>query len=131
MARKLAVIKERVLKGQITASSVTFVVKGEEVASRLVSNSLRAMGKLHQVENYDEARPDAMCGNCCGWGHIETQCVHWRKPKCALCAAENRTELYRCPVEGCGAAGGIHVMAKSPNCKGPHRTWSSQCPKRV
>ena len=63
---KLSEIKERAREGKITASSVTFVVRGEEVAGRLVKNGLRIMGRLYQVELYEEARPDAMCANCCG-----------------------------------------------------------------
>ena len=77
---KLSEIRERVREGKITASSVTFVVRGEEVAGKLVKNGLRIMGRLYQVELYEEARPYAMCANCCGWGHIEAQCNHRREP---------------------------------------------------
>ena len=130
---KLSEIRERAREGKITVSSVTFVVRGEEVASKLVKNGLRIMGRLYQVELYEEARPDAMCANCCGWGHIEAQCNHRREPRCALCAAEHRTELHKCPVRDCAAARGsacIHVIASCPNCKGPHGARSSQCPKK-
>lgn len=46
---KLAEIEERALKGDITASSVTFMVKGEEVANRLVRSGLRVMEEAAPV----------------------------------------------------------------------------------
>ena len=44
---KLSEIRERAREGKITASSVTFVVRGEEVAGKLVRNGLRIMGRLY------------------------------------------------------------------------------------
>ena len=99
----------------------------------MIRNELRVMGRLHRVEAYEEARPDALCGNCCGWGHIEARCAHLRKPRSALYAEEHRTEHHKCPVEGCMATRGsacVHVIAKCPNCKGPHGARSAQCPNR-
>ena len=130
---RLEEITERALKGEITASSITFVVKGEETASKLIRNGLRVVGRLHRVEAYEEVRPDAMCGNSCGWEHIEKRCAHLRKPRCALCAEQHRTEHHKCPVEGCMATRGaacVHVIAKCPNCKGPHGARSAQCPNK-
>ena len=83
---KLADIKARAMRGEISASSITFVVRGEGVANRLIKNGLRIIGKIYQVEAYEEARPDAMCRTCCGWGHVEAQCAPAKKPKmCPLC----------------------------------------------
>ena len=130
---KLADIKARAMRGEISASSITFVVRGEGVANRLIKNGLRIIGKIYQVEAYEEARPDAMCGTCCGWGHVEAQCAPAKKPKCALCAEEHRTEHHKCPVEGCIATRGVacvHAIAKCPNCRGPHGARSSQCPRK-
>ena len=56
-----------------------------------------------------------------------------RNRKCALCAEEHRTEHHKCPVEGCIATRGVacvHVIAKCPNCRGPHGARSSQCPRK-
>ena len=127
-------IKERAREKKITASSVTFVVNGDEVANRLVRSGLTVNGRSYGVEHYEEARPDAMCTNCCGWGYIKVQCSYRHEPRCALCAADHRTELHKCPVRDCAAARGsacVHVIARCPNCKGPHAARSSQCPKKM
>lgn len=125
---KLAEIKERALKGLIRH------LCGQRSGGGKPTCQKWPKGDGETAPSRDEkARPGAMCGNCCGWGHIEAQCAHRCKPKCAQCAAEHRTELHRCPVEDCAAARGsacVHVIARCPNCKGPYRATSSQCPNK-
>ena len=127
----LAHIKKRYQDGEIVASSVTFAVKGDEMARRILKDGVMLLGLHYRVERYLEARPDAMCGICCGWGHIEATCAYPTLPRCALCAAGHRTSEHKCDVVDCRAGKGqacTHVIAKCPNCRGPHRAESSSCP---
>lgn len=130
---KLGNIKRRFKDGEIVASSVTFAVKREEMARKILKEGVMLLGLHYRVERYLEARPDAMCGICCGWGDIEATCAYPTLPRCALCAAGHRKSEHRCDVADCAAGKGmacVHVIAKCPNCRGPHRAESSQCPKK-
>lgn len=57
---KLAEIKARAMRGEMSASSVTFAVKEEEMANRIIKNRVRIMGRIYQVKVYQEAGPHAM-----------------------------------------------------------------------
>lgn len=65
------------------ASSVTFVVRGGEMANTIIKNGLRIMGRQYRVEAFVEARPDTICGACSGWGHGEHNCAFPGMPRCA------------------------------------------------
>lgn len=130
---RVPTIKERYHTQQIRGSSVTFVVRGQGTAERLIKSGLRVLGKQYQVEAFIEARPDTICGACSGWGHGEHNCAFSETPKCALCAGPHRTDSHRCSTVGCRAGIGlvcIHLISKCPNCKGPHGAKSDQCPKK-
>lgn len=129
----LANINERLQSGAIVASSVTLAVQGEEMARQILRDGVRLFGRYYRVEEYLEARPDAMCGVCFGWGHIEATCASPTHPRCTLCSEGHRTSEQACTVKDCRAGRGmacVHVIAKCPNCRGAHRAESSQCPKR-
>jgi hypothetical protein len=66
-------IKEREQRGEITASSVDFMVKGKQVAQQQVSNGVTAAGVRYEVEPYRNAGPDSLCQLCCEWGHTESK----------------------------------------------------------
>ena len=54
-------------------------------------------------------------------------------PRCALCALQHRTADHECTTVGCKAPKGsvsIYLVAKCPNCKGPHGARSASCPKK-
>lgn len=130
---RVPVIRERAATDGIRGSSVTFVVRGQPMADRFIRSGARAAGKHYQVEAFVEARPDTICGICSGWGHGEHNCSFPNMPRCALCAQQHKTADHTCPVQGCRATKGSvcsHLMAKCPNCKGPHGARSDQCPKK-
>ena len=122
-------IKERGASGAIRGSSVTFIVRGQPMADRIIKSRIRAVGRHYQVEAFVEARPNSICGACSGWGHGEYNCTFSSTPRCALCAGPHRTDTHRCNVEGYRAGTGqvcTHLIAKCPNCKGPHGARSEQ-----
>ena len=126
-------IKERVVADGIRGSSVTFVVRGQLMADKIIKRGVRAAGRHYQVEAFIEVRPDSICGACSGWGHGEHSCASPTAPRCALCAGEHRTVDHKCTVNECKAPRGsvcIHLIARCPNCKGPHSARSDQCPKK-
>jgi hypothetical protein len=123
-------IRERRQNGEITASSVVFVVKGSKVAQNVMKKGIKAAGVWHRVEAFTSAGPDSRCELCCGWGHIENKCDN--KPKCGYCSGNHRTSDHKCNVEGCTAKQGSlcgHTLEKCPNCKGNHIAFSSRCAK--
>jgi len=54
-------IRERRPNGEIAASSVVFVVKGNKVAQRLVKKGIRAAGVWYRVEVYTNVGPESRC----------------------------------------------------------------------
>ena len=77
-------LKKRQDEGKTNASSVSFVVKGEKVCTRLIQQGISLGVRIHRVDRYLEARPDSLCANCSTWGHIEAQCTVPHSPRCAL-----------------------------------------------
>ena len=54
-------------------------------------------------------------------------------PRCALCAKQHKTVDHECDTVGCKAPQGavcVHLIAKCPNCKGPHGARLDSCPKK-
>ena len=45
--------------------SVVLAVVGEAAAARLCKQGARLAGLRHEVEPFEEARPDALCSRCC------------------------------------------------------------------
>jgi len=124
-------MKERRQNGEITASSVVFVVKGSRVAQNSMKNVIKAAGVWHRVEAFTSAGPDSRCELCCGWGHIETKCGN--KPKCGYCSGNHQTSDHKCNVVGCTAKQRSlcgHTLERCPNCKGNHIAFSSRCAKK-
>ena len=58
---KLADIKVGAARGEISASSIAFVVRGEAVAGQPTHQEWTTIHRqIYQVEAYEEARPDAI-----------------------------------------------------------------------
>ena len=126
-------IKQRFKNAEVRGASVTFVVRGQQMADRIIRGGLRVLGKHYRAEAFIEVRPDSICGACSGWGHGEHNCAFPQMPRCALCAQQHRTADHKCTAEGCKAPMGalcIHLVAKCPNCKGPHGARSDSCPRK-
>ena len=126
-------IKQRFKNAEVRGASVTFVVRGQQMADRIIRGGLRVLGKHYKAEAFIEVRPDSICGACSGWGHGEHNCAFPQMPRCALCAQQHRTADHKCTAEGCKAPMGavcIHLVAKCPNCKGPHGARSDSCPRK-
>ena len=116
----------------IAASSVVFAVVDESVYRSIRKGELRLPGRRHNAEAYEEIRPDAGCGQCAGWGHIESKCDR-ENARCGWCAGRHTSKEHRCPVEGCGVRKGRrcgHTVAKCANCGGPHFAPAKASPKK-
>jgi len=66
--------------GEIAASSVVFVVKGNKLPLRVIKNGIEGAGVWNRVEAFTNAGPDSRCELCSGWGNTENKCGN--KPKC-------------------------------------------------
>jgi hypothetical protein len=58
-------ISERRRNGEIAASLVVFVVKGNKVPQRLVKMGIKAARVWYGVKMYTSAGPDSGCELCC------------------------------------------------------------------
>jgi len=128
---RLEDIKKRWKEGKIASSSVTFAVRGDAEAKRLVKEGIRVCGKKMEVDWYVEAKPDTQCKVCSGWGHIEEKFAS--PPRCNICAAGHRTDQHQCDVTGCTTKRGnvcAHTNAKCPNCRGAHIGTARECLKK-
>ena len=126
-------IKQRFKNAEVRGRLVTFMVRGQEMADLIIRRGLRILEKHYQAEAFIEVRPDTICGACSGWGHGEHNCAFPQMPRCALCAKLHRTADHECDTVGCKAPKGavcVHLVAKCPNCKGPHGARSDSCPKK-
>ena len=79
-------IKQRIKNAEARGGSVTFVVRGQEMADLIIRKGLRILGKHYQTEAFIEVRPDTICGACRGWGHGKHNCAFPQMPRCALYA---------------------------------------------
>ena len=110
-------------------SSVVAAVLGEAIFDHVCKSRARLFGRRYEVYAYEEARPDAFCGHCCGWGHIAPHCKA-ATPRCAVCAKDHAANDHRCPVEGCWAGKGRpcpHGTTKCANCGGLHGSRADAC----
>jgi hypothetical protein len=125
-------IEERRQKGEISASSVVFVVKGSKVVRRLVKEGIKVAGVWYRVEPFTHSGPEGRGEHGCRWGHIESKCSG--KPGCGYCSGPHRTSDHKCNVVGCTAKQGAlcgHTQEKCPNCRGNHIAFSSRCTKKT
>ena len=112
------------------SSSVVAAILGEEVFGLLCKRGVRLPGGRHEVDAFEEERPDALCLRCGEWGHITPHCDEAKRPRCAICAREHTTRDHRCSVEGCRVGRGRmcpHTTAKCANCGGPHGARADAC----
>ena len=112
------------------SSSVVAAILGEEVFGLLCRRGVRLPGRRHEVDAFEEERPDAPCLRCGEWGHITPHCDEAKRPKCSICVKEHTTRDHRCSVEGCRVGKGRmcpHTTAKCANCGGPHGARADAC----
>jgi len=124
-------IRERRQNGEIAASSVVFVVKGNKVPQSLIKKGIKAAGVWYRVEAFTNAGPDSRCELCRAWGHIANKCGN--KPKCGYCSGNHRTSDHKCNEVGCTAKQGSlcgQKLQKCPNCRGNHIPFSNRCAKK-
>lgn len=113
-----AKVRARFQREKSGSSSVAAAVLGKEAFSRLCKSGARLPGGRHDVDAYEEARPDAFCSQCSRWGHPAAHCEA-ADPGCSICARDHATTDHRYPVEGCRAGKGRlcpHGTAKCANC---------------
>ena len=111
------------------SSSVVAAVLSTEVFNQLCRRGIRLPGGRHEVDAFEEERPDALCLRCGEWGHVTPHCEA-KVPKCAICAKGHTTKDHQCPVKGCRVGSGrmcIHTTAKCANCGGPHGARADAC----
>ena len=108
-------------------SSVVAAALGEAI--EFCKSGARLFGKRYEVDAYEEARPDAFCSHCCGWGHIAPHCEA-AASRCTVCAKDHATNDHRFPVEGCRVGKGRpcpHGTTKCANCGGPYGSRADAC----
>ena len=104
-------------------------VLGEATFNRLCRFGVRLLGVKHEVDAYEEVRPNAFCTRCSGWGHIAPHCSS-TDPKCSICSGDHEATNHRCPVEGRKVGKGRpcpHGAVKCANCGGPHGARADAC----
>ena len=112
------------------SSTVVATILGEEVFGLLCKRGVWLPGGRHEVDAFEEERPDALCLRCGEWGHITPHCDEAKRLKCAICAKEHTTRDHRCSVEGRRMGIGRmcpHTTAKCANCGGPHGARADAC----
>jgi len=125
-------IRERRQRGEISALSVVFIVKGNKAAHKLVKEGIKAAGVWYRVKPFTNIGPESRCAHCCSWGHTESKCSG--NPVCGDCSGPHRTSDHKCNVVGCTANQGSlcgHTQEKCPNCEGSHIAFSSGCAKKA
>ena len=127
-------MKEKMRKGEQSASTVVVTVKGRGASNHLLQHKAMIGGLRYTVDRYIPARPDSMCETCCGLGHLQSKCATPTMPRCAFCAGKHTTVKHQCPMSGCNATEGQncrHTLPKCTNCKGNHVARSRECPKKL
>jgi hypothetical protein len=109
-----AKVRARFQERKEGASSVVAAVLGEAAFNRLCRYGIRLLGVKHDVDAYEEVRPDAFCTRCSGWGHIAPHCTS-TDPKCSICSGDHEAMNHRCPVEGCKVGKGRPCLMERRN----------------
>ena len=113
--------RARFRERKLLRPSAVPVVLGEAVAGRLCRQGARRAGLRHEVEPFEEARPDAFCNWCCAWGHVAPTAP--RQPTGAPSARRaTKRPIIGAPLRGAASseATRAHVVAKCRNCSAPH-----------
>lgn len=108
-------------------------VLGDVPFRRLLRSGVQLLGARYDVEAFEEARLDAMCGRCSRWGHIQAKCPPTTTPRGGSCGEEHETREHMCSAEGCTARQGQtckNITAECVNCRGPHFAQANVCPKK-
>ena len=82
-------IKAKVARGEVTASPVTFAMRGE-------TNGIPILGRYYRVEEYLEARPGASCKAHGRWDTSRRCAPSWATPD--VCLARSATETTSTPT---------------------------------
>ena len=124
-----AKVRARFQEKKEGASSVVAAVLGEATFNHLCRYSVRLLGVKHDVDAYEEVRPNAFCTRCSRWGHIAPHCSS-SDPKCFICSGDHEATNHRCPVEGCKVGRGRpcpHGAVKCVDCGEPHGARADAC----
>ena len=62
------------------SSSVVAAILSEEVFGRLCKSGVRLPGSRHEVDAFEEERPDALCLRCGEWGYVTPTATRPRGP---------------------------------------------------
>ena len=126
--------REDAMKNGATVHPVMFHVVDRKTAARLLTRGAWVAGRKYKVEPYLQAAPDALCGRCAQWGHIEPMCGE--AAACRWCTGGHTSDEHQCPVAGCERKGRAckHTIRKCVNCPGEaglgHCAPDSICPAR-
>ena len=104
-------------------------VLGEATFNHLCQYGIKLLGVKHDIDAYEEVRPNAFCSRCSGWGHIAPHCMT-TDPKCSICSGDHEAMNHRCTVKGCKVGKGRpcpHGKVKCANCGGPHGARADAC----
>ena len=63
-----AKVRTRFQETRDGTSLVVAAVLGKATFDRLCRSGVGLLGRRHEVDAFEEARPDAFCGRCSGWG---------------------------------------------------------------
>ena len=94
------VIYQRWIEGLINSSSVTFAVKGEEFAAKMIRDGVKVCGRWMRASLYIQAGPGALCTACSSWGHIEERSAFPGMVRCTWCSGNHRSKSHKCEVKG-------------------------------
>jgi hypothetical protein len=125
-------IREKRQNGEISMSSVVFVVTGSRVEKSLINRRIEATGVWYSFDTYTNEGPNSRCERSCRWGHIEYKCGS--KPSCGYRSGHHRTSNHKWNVLGRNASPGLqcgHALVKSPNCIENHIAFTGRCMNKM
>jgi hypothetical protein len=112
-----------------THSSVILAFETEEEAKVAIRRRLIVAATSVRTARFVDARPDAQCRRCQGFGHGAATCK--RQPKCQFCGESHETREHECticPAHKKGTAC-THTTYKCANCGGAHKANDKACEK--
>lgn len=101
-------------EGRSTYSSVVLAVRGEAAAASLCKRGARLAGRRHEVEPFEEPRPDAFCSRCYAWDHTVLHCTAVR-PSAPSARGTTRRQTIGARWRGAGSRRVTHVLTWWPN----------------
>ncbi|RPA70839.1 hypothetical protein BJ508DRAFT_336727 [Ascobolus immersus RN42] len=105
------------------ASSVSIIVKSEEMAKRCMQKCLNIDMQKLEVVRFVRNRQDQQCSTCQKFGHHYLRCTA-KQPACRLCGASHKTVDHKC--DKCNTKGKRceHLTPYCANCQTTGHTAS-------